>query len=128
MSKLMKQWQLLKNEKLHSLIKQYYDIRRINELKSPHGEKMSSKLIRKSIKADKGKLGSQIVINIKEDDIYIAINQNDSDVLELSLTYNQLCSLSRALNVAIDNHYQEYSSDITQEKTQTIYIDDPVDW
>ena len=86
-----------------------------------------SKLIKKFIKPDKNKTGSQVVINIKEDDIHIAINQS-SGIAQINLTYNQLCSLSKAINSAIDNHYQEYSNCMTKEKTVRIYIDDPIDW
>ena len=86
-----------------------------------------SKIIKKNIKPDKGKLGSQVVINVKEDNILIAINQ-ESGISQIYLTYNQLCSLSQAINAAIDDHYQEYSSCMTQEKTHRIYIDDPIDW
>jgi len=85
------------------------------------------KIIKKHIKPDKDNLGSQVVISIKEDDILMAINQK-SGISEIHLTYNQLCSLSNVIHAAIDKHYQEYSSCITQEKTQKIYIDDPVDW
>ena len=86
-----------------------------------------SKLIKKLIKPDKNKTGSQVVINIKEDDIHIAINQS-SGVTQVYLTFNQLCSLSRVIHEAIDSHYQEYSNCMTKEKTQKIYIDDPIDW
>tara|TARA_Y100000591_G_C21593056_1_gene574171 strand:+ start:145 stop:408 length:264 start_codon:yes stop_codon:yes gene_type:complete len=86
-----------------------------------------SKLIKKFIKPDKNKTGSQVVISIKENDIHVAINQS-SGISQIDLTYNQLCSLSKAINSAIDQHYQEYSSCMTQEKTQKIYIDDPIDW
>ena len=86
-----------------------------------------SKIIKKHIKPDKNKLGSQVIINVKEDDILIAINQ-ESGISQIHLTYNQLCSLSQTIHAAIDNHYQEYSSSMTQEKTQKIYIDDPIDW
>ena len=86
-----------------------------------------SNLIKKFIKPDKNKTGSQVVINIKEDDIHIAINQS-SGISQIDLTYNQLCSLSQAINTAIDNHYQAYSNCMTKEKTARIYIDDPIDW
>ena len=86
-----------------------------------------SKLIKKFIKPDKNKTGSQVIISIKEDDIQIAINQLSS-ISQVDLTYNQLCSLSQAINAAIDNHYQEYSNCMTKEKTARIYIDDPIDW
>jgi hypothetical protein len=85
------------------------------------------KIIKKHIKPDKDNLGSQVVINVKEDNIYIAINQS-SGVSKICLTYNQLCSLSQAIHNAIDNHYQEYSNSIVKEKTARIYIDDPIDW
>ena len=86
-----------------------------------------SKIIKKHIKPDKDKLGSQVVINIKEDNILIAINQQ-SGVSQISLTYNQLCSFSQVIHAAIDNHYQEHSNPLPQERTQKIYIDDPIDW
>lgn len=86
-----------------------------------------SKLIKKFIKPDKNKTGSQIAIVVKEDDIHIAVNQS-SGVSQIYLTYNQLCSLSQAIHAAIDKHYQEYSSTMEKEKTQKIYIDDPIDW
>ena len=85
------------------------------------------KIIKKHIKPDKDNSGSQVVISIKEDDIFITVNQT-SGMSEIQLTYNQLCSFSRVINAAIDTHYQEYLSCITKEKTQKIYIDDPIDW
>ena len=86
-----------------------------------------SKLIKKFIKPDKNKTGIQVVISVKEDDIHIAINQS-SGISQIYLTYNQLCSLSKAINSAIDSHYQEHSNCMTKEKTTKIYIDDPIDW
>ena len=86
-----------------------------------------SKIIKKLIKSDKNKSESQVVINVKEDDILIAINQSNG-ISQITLTYNQLCSLSQAIHAAIDNHYQEYSNCMTKEKTVKIYIDDPIDW
>ena len=90
-------------------------------------EKKVSKIIKKFIKPDKNKTGSQIAIVVKEEDIHIVINQS-SGVSQIYLTYNQLCSLSQAINSAIDKHYQEYSNCMTKEKTEKIYIDDPIDW
>ena len=84
-------------------------------------------VIKKVIKPDKSNPGSQVVINVKENDIFIAINQSSS-VSQIYLTYNQLCSLSQALHAAIDSHYQEYSNTMVKEKTERIYIDDPIDW
>ena len=84
-------------------------------------------IIRKTIKEDANKKPLQVLINIKENEIYIAINQ-PSGVSQIDLSYNQLCSLSRVINSAIDNHYQEYSNCMTKEKTARIYIDDPIDW
>ena len=86
-----------------------------------------SKIIKKHIKPDKDKLGSQVIISVKEDDIVIAINQS-SGISNIDLTYNQLCSLSQAIHAAIDKHYQSFSNSIIKEKTQAIYIDDPIDW
>ncbi len=86
-----------------------------------------SKIIKKIIKPDKNKTGSQVLINIKEDDIHIAINQS-AGISHIYLTYNQLCALSKAINSAIDNHYQSYSNNMIKEKTEKIYIDDPIDW
>ena len=87
-----------------------------------------SKIIKKFIKPDKNKVGSQVIINVKEEDnIQIAINQS-SGISQIYLTYNQLCSLCKVINAAIDSHYQSYSNNMIKEKTQTIYIDDPIDW
>lgn len=87
-----------------------------------------SKIIKKFIKPDKNKVGSQVIINVKEeDDIQIAINQS-SGISQIYLTYNQLCSLNKAINAAIDSHYQLYSNNMTKEKTEKIYYDDPIDW
>ncbi len=88
-----------------------------------------SKIIKKVIKQDQSKSSIQVLISLKEDDIALAIAQVDkSSPSTYSLTYNQLCSLSQAIHVAIDKHYQAYSSCMTKEKTQKIYIDDPIDW
>lgn len=88
-----------------------------------------SKIIKKIIKSDKSKSSIQVVIGLKEDDITLAMAQLDKvSPSTYSLTYNQLCSLSQAIHAAIDNHYQEYSNCMTKEKTQKIYIDDPIDW
>jgi len=87
-----------------------------------------SKIIKKFIKPDKNKVGSQVIINIKEEDnIQIAINQS-SGVSQIYLTYNQLCSFSKLIHQAIDDHYKSFSNTMIKEKTQTIYFDDPVDW
>ena len=87
-----------------------------------------SKIIKKVIKQDKDKVGSQVVINVEEDNILIAMINQEKVITQVSLTYNQLCSLSHAINAAIDNHYQSYSNSMAIEKTQKIYIDDPIDW
>ena len=86
-----------------------------------------SKIIKKFIKPDQNKTGSQVLIDIKENDISIAISQN-SGTSQIYLTYNQLCSLSKALHAAINSHYQDYLNNMTKEKTEKIYIDDPIDW
>ena len=84
-------------------------------------------IIRKEIKEDLNKKPLQVSINIKENDINIVINQT-TGISKIDLSYNQLCSLSRVINSAIDNHYQEYSNSMVKEKTARIYIDDPIDW
>ena len=86
-----------------------------------------SKIIKKVIKPDKNRTGSQIAINVKEDDITIITSQF-SGVSKIHFTYNQICSFSQAIHAAIDSHYQEYSNCLTKEKTAKIYIDDPIDW
>lgn len=89
---------------------------------------MNKTVIKKVIKEDHGKEGIQVLLTInKENDITMGIVQGKEPVI-LNLSYNQLCSLSRVINKAIDDHYQEYSNTIIKEKTQTIYIDDPIDW
>lgn len=85
------------------------------------------KTIKKLIKPDKNKTGSQVIINIKEDDIQVAINQS-SGVSQLYFTFNQICSLSKVLHEAIDTHYQEYSNRTIKEKKEKICINDPIDW
>jgi hypothetical protein len=86
------------------------------------------KIIKKHLKPDKDNLGSQVIISVvKEDDIHIVVNQK-SGLVQINLTYNQLCSLSQVIHTAIDHHYQEYSNCMVKEKTARIYIDDPIDW
>ena len=85
------------------------------------------KIIKKHIKPDKDNLGSQVIINVKENEILVAVNQS-SGMCQINLTYNQLCSFSQVLHAAIDSHYQEYSNCMIKEKTAKIYIDDPIDW
>ena len=86
-------------------------------------------IIKSNIKPDKDKEGSQVmIITKKEDDICIAIKKSSNEISQISLTYNQLCSLSRVIHKAINDHYQEYSNCMTKEKTGKIYIDDPIDW
>ena len=88
-----------------------------------------SKIIKKIIKPDQSKLSIQVVIGLKEDDITLGMAQLDkTSPSTYSLTYSQLCALSKTIHEAIDNHYQEYSNNLIKEKTQTIYIDDPIDW
>jgi hypothetical protein len=85
-------------------------------------------IIKKVIKEDESKKGIQVLISVhKENDISFGIAQ-DSKPAIIELTYNQLCSLSKLIHQAIDDHYKNFSSTITKEKTQTIYFDDPVDW
>ena len=88
-----------------------------------------SKIIKKVIKPDKSKPSIQVVIASKEDDITLAMAQLDKkSPSTYTLTYNQLCSLSKAIHTAIDAYYQEYSKPAVVEKTERIYIDDPIDW
>ena len=87
-----------------------------------------TRTIKKNIKPDKGKLGSQVIISVKEDNIHIDISQANQTTSRIFLTYNQLCSFSGAIHQAIDRHYQEYSNSMVKEKTTKIYIDDPIDW
>ena len=84
--------------------------------------------IKKVIKEDCDKKGLQVLLSVnKENDITLAIAQN-SDPTILNMSYNQLCSLSKMIHNAINDHYQEYSNTMEKEKTQAIYIDDPIDW
>ena len=85
-------------------------------------------IIKKVIKEDCNKNGLQVLISVnKENNITFAISQGD-DPKVLEISYNQLCSLSGIIHKAIDDHYQTYSNTMEKEKTQTIYIDDPIDW
>lgn len=84
--------------------------------------------IKKIIKEDCKKEGLQILLTAnKENDITFAISQGREPVI-LDISYNQLCSLSELIHKAIDDHYQAYSNTMSKETTQTIYIDDPIDW
>jgi len=85
-------------------------------------------VIKKVIKEDCKKEGLQVLLTVnKENDISFAIAQGREPVI-LDMSYNQLCSLSKLIHKAIDDHYQSYSNSMIKEKTQTIYIDDPIDW
>ena len=89
---------------------------------------MIKRIIKKTIKRDCKKEGIQVLLTVnKENDITFAIAQNRDPVV-LDLSYNQLCSLSGIIHKAIDEHYQSYSNAMVKEKTQKIYIDDPIDW
>lgn len=89
---------------------------------------MNKTIIKKVIKEDCKKEGLQVLLTVnKENDISFAIAQGREPVV-LDLSYNQLCSLSKLIHRAIDDHYQAYSNSMVKEKTQTIYIDDPIDW
>jgi len=89
---------------------------------------MNKTTIKKVIKEDCKKEGLQVLLTVnKENDISFAIAQGREPVV-LDLSYNQLCSLSKLIHKAIDDHYQAYSNSMIKEKTQTIYIDDPIDW
>ena len=89
---------------------------------------MNKTIIKKVIKEDCKKEGLQVFLSVNnENDITLAIAQNGDPVV-LDLSYNQLCSLSRIIHKAINEHYQAYSNSMEKEKTQTIYIDDPIDW
>jgi hypothetical protein len=85
-------------------------------------------IIKKVIKEDDSKKGIQVLISVnKENDISFGIAQDSKPVI-IELTYNQLCSLNKIIDKAINNHYKNYSNVMSKEKTQTIYFDDPVDW
>lgn len=84
--------------------------------------------IKNVIKEDCNKEGIQVLLSVNnENDITLAIAQN-SDPTILNISYNQLCSLSKIIHKAINDHYQAYSNTMEKEKTQAIYIDDPIDW
>ena len=90
------------------------------------------KVFKKIIKSDENKGAIQTIATInKENDISFAIAEETSvgvSARVVNLSFNQLCSLSKLINQVIDNHYQAYSHNMIKEKTQTIYIDDPIDW
>jgi len=89
---------------------------------------MNKTTIKKIIKQDCDKQGLQVFLSVnRENNITLAIAQNSEPVI-LDISYNQLCSLSKIIHKAIDDHYQAYSNSMVKEKTQTIYIDDPIDW
>ena len=90
------------------------------------------KVFKKIIKPDENKGAIQTLATInKENDISFAIAEETNAGVSarvINLSFNQLCSLRKLINQVIDNHYQEYSSNMEKEKTQKIYIDDPIDW
>jgi hypothetical protein len=90
---------------------------------------MATKIVvKKVIKKDDSIPGVQVLLSVnKENSITFAISQN-SDPTIIDMSYNQLCSLSRLIDKAIDDHYQAYSNSMEKEKTSKIYIDDPIDW
>ena len=89
-------------------------------------------VFKKIIKEDENKSAIQTIVTInKENDISFAIAEETNKGVSarvINLSFNQICSLSRLMHKVIDSHYQQYSNTITKEKTQTIYIDDPIDW
>ena len=85
-------------------------------------------MIKKVIKPDIDKKEVQVILSIDaENNITFGISQK-GDSLICDMSYNQLCVLNKIIEKAIDKHYQKFSSDMSKEKTQTIYYDDPVDW
>lgn len=85
-------------------------------------------VVKKIIKEDESTPSIQVLLSVnKENSTTFAIAQNsDPSIIEMS--YNQLCSLSRLIDKAINDHYQTYSNSMEKEKTSKIYIDDPIDW
>ena len=90
------------------------------------------KVFKKIIKPDENKGAIQVIATInKENDICFAMAEETEvgvSARVINLSFNQLCSLSKLINQVIDNHYQQYSNCMTKEKTEKIYIDDPIDW
>jgi hypothetical protein len=85
-------------------------------------------VVKKIIKEDESTPSMQVLLSVnKENSITFAIAQNSEPTI-IEMSYNQLCSLSRMIDKAINNHYQAYSNSMEKEKTSKIYIDDPIDW
>jgi hypothetical protein len=85
-------------------------------------------VVKKIIKEDESTPSMQVLLSVnKENSITFAIAQNSEPTI-IEMSYNQLCSLSRMIDKAINDHYQTYSNSMEKEKTSKIYIDDPIDW
>ena len=85
-------------------------------------------VVKKIIKEDESTPSIQVLLSVnKENSTTFAIAQNSKPSI-IEMSYNQLCSLSRLIDKAINDHYQTYSNSMEKEKTSKIYIDDPIDW
>ena len=88
----------------------------------------SKKVFKKIIKEDQDSNPLQLLATIcKENKITFAA-ASGKDHIVFDFSYNQLISVSKFLHNIIDAHYQQYESRMEQEKTQIIYLDDPIDW
>ena len=83
---------------------------------------------KKIINSDNNKKEIKAIVRINsENDITLGLSQDNSSAI-LNLSYNQLCEIRRVINQSISNHYNEYESSMEKEKTQKIFIDDPIAW
>lgn len=83
---------------------------------------------KKIINSDNNKKEIKAIVRINsENNITLGLSQDTASVI-LDLSYNQLCEIRRVINQSISNHYHEYESSMEKEKTQKIFIDDPITW
>jgi hypothetical protein len=86
------------------------------------------RVFKKLIKEDKGTKPVQMTATICNENKITFGGSSGKDSIVFDLSYNQLLSLKNFINKVICEHYEEFESKMEQEKTQAIYIDDPVNW
>ena len=85
-------------------------------------------VFRKTIKKDKETDSLQLISKICHENKITFAGTNGKDTIVFDFSYNQLLSLRKFMNSIINEHYKEFESSMQKEKTQAIYIDDPVNW
>jgi hypothetical protein len=86
------------------------------------------RVFKKLIKEDEGTKPVQLISTICNENKITFAASTGKDSIVFDFSYNQLLSLKNFINEVICEHYEEFESKMEQEKTQAIYIDDPVNW